>query len=1378
MNGARARTLCSAAGRRSVTSAVALLLAGAAALAAPPTGSLAPASSDWWRSVDRDIRYGEYRVTWQEETCLPDVRAAWQAPNRAHGFRTYFTEDGIRVVPRVAGAETWEWGLRLVALGRAGMLVTVGPPSLAARDDRVEYVHPSIDLWYLNGPEGLEQGFTLPSPPAAGAERGAAPLRIDLALSGTLSPRVAEDGASIDFVDGRGARILRYADLAAKDARDETLPCRMEAFTGEGIRGVRLVIDDRDAVYPVRVDPLATSPAWTAESDQASAHFATSVGSAGDVNGDGISDVVVGAPDYDGGQADEGKVFVYHGSPSGPSATPSWTAEADQASAHFGCSVGTAGDVNGDGYSDLIVGAYLYDAGETDEGRAFVYHGSPSGLGTTPAWTGESNVAGAQYGYAVGTAGDVNGDGFSDVIVGAPLYANGQTAEGAAYVYHGSASGLSGAFAFKTESNQAGAWLGYAVSTGLDMDGDGYAEVLVGAPRFDDPEADEGATFIFHGSASGLSPTYWAFFESNQSGALYGSAVSAAGDVNGDGYADAVVGAPKYDDGEVDEGRFFVLRGNAGGVLQDTHPFQVDQAGAELGGAVAGVGDVNGDGFADVVVGARFFDAGQSDEGRVYFFNGAGGGLFANVSWTAESDQAGAHFGASVAAAGDVNGDGFADVIVGAPDFDNGQADEGRAFLYKGGPDGIVPYDWFRECDQAGAQLGYSIAGAGDVNGDGYADVIVGAPFYDDGQADEGAVFLYNGSLQGLSAAPTFMAEGNQVGAHFGAAVSTAGDVNGDGYADVVIGAPLFDGAAVDDGRIIVFHGSAAGLVYAGSGGGNQAGAQFGRSVASAGDVNGDGYSDVIIGAPYYDDGQADEGGAFVTCGSPTGLSLTPCWSAESNQASALFGWSVATAGDVNGDGYSDVIVGAPYFDNGQVDEGRAYVYHGSATGLETSPRWIAEGDQEEIPPGAQFGFSVSTAGDVNGDGYSDVIVGAPYYENGAENEGMAAIFYGSAAGLSTTRGWVNEGNQDNAHLGWVVGTAGDVNGDGYSDVFGGSPDNDRFAPALVDSGLWFINYGSASGPRVNLWDYFIEGEHSGDHLGYAVAGAGDVNGDGFADLVAGAPGYDNGQTDEGRWYMYWGGGWFTFSTGAQLGPSPRQFRSDDSVPLAPLGAVRDTAAFRIHAFARTPSGRGRVKLEWEVKPVGVRLDGTGTRSSSAWEDTGVTGHAFDELVAGLDASRTYHWRARIRSHPASSAQPAGRWFSPPSNGVQEGDLRVLCAAPPPTGSVTVQESRAGASTVLAWTALPGAIAYDVVRGSLGTLRSTAGDFTQATDGCLANDVADTTATDSAVPAPEGGTWFLVRGVSCGGAGSYDEGAVSQIGSRDGEIGAAAGACP
>ncbi|MBK9226722.1 MAG: FG-GAP repeat protein [Ignavibacteria bacterium] len=307
---------------------------------------------------------------------------------------------------------------------------------------------------------------------------------------------------------------------------------------------------------------------------------------------------------------------------------------------------------------------------------------------------------------------------------------------------------------------------------------------------------------------------------------------------------------------------------------------------------------------------------------------------------------------------------------------------KGRALVYLGYSGGLrTTAEVIYESNQASSQFGYSVATAGDINGDGFSDVICGAYNYDNPSSNEGAAFVYLGSAIGMSASSNWNAEGNQAYTNFGLSVSTAGDVNGDGYSDVIVGAYNFDNVQTQEGAAFVFHGSANGLSTFSSWNaeGNQASAEFGNSVSTAGDVNGDGYSDVIVGAFLYDNGQTDEGISFVYYGSASGLSLTSNWTAEGNQAYVSFGSSVSTAGDVNGDGFSDVIVGAYGFTNGQSEEGAAFVYHGSASGLSLTSNWNAEGNQAN----ASFGYSVTSAGDVNGDGYSDVIIGATYFENG-----------------------------------------------------------------------------------------------------------------------------------------------------------------------------------------------------------------------------------------------------------------------------------------------------------------------------------------------------------------------------------------------------------
>jgi hypothetical protein len=1233
------------------------------------------ATTDWWSTVQEDIRQSEYHVTWQERTNLEGAEAAYQAPNRAHNLRTTFTPQSIRVVPRTpplspprerggsparAGGG-WEWGLALSGYGYEGDVRPVTAATLRADANRIAYERDALTEWYVNDARGLEQGFTLHAAPQSTVPDPQSEIVLELALTGDLTPNLTDDGTAIEFTTPGGVRVLRYGELSVYDATGRALPAEMQLVTDHTIH---ITVDDAGARYPITVDPLATSPDWTAESDQEDAGFGSSVGTAGDVNGDGYSDVIVGAHGYDNGQDNEGRAFVYHGSAGGLlSATPNWTAESDQAQACFGVSVGTAGDVDGDGYSDVIVGANAYDNGQENEGRAFVYHGSATGLSTTPNWTAESDQEDAQFGWSVGTAGDVDGDGYSDVIVGANAYDNDQQNEGRAFVYHGSAAGLSTTPNWTAESDQADAWFGTSVGTAGDVNGDGYADVIVGADGYDNGQDEEGRAFVYHGSASGLSTTPDWTAEGDQEDAYFGTSVGTAGDVNGDGYADVIVGAYRYTNGEAIEGRAFVYHGSASG-LSTTPDWtaESDQVQAYFGKSVGTAGDVNGDGYSDVIVGATWYTNGEASEGRAFVYHGSASGLSTTPDWTAEGDQVQAYFGKSVGTAGDVNGDGYSDVIVGANAYDNGQENEGRAFVYHGSAGGLsTTPDWTAESDQANSRFGTSVGTAGDVNGDGYADVIVGARFYDISGANEGRAFVYHGSAGGLSTTPTWTADGDQEGAYFGTSVGTAGDVNGDGYADVIVGAANYTDGEASEGRAFVYHGSASGLstAPAWTAEGDQAQAYFGTSVGTAGDVNGDGYADVIVGANAYDNSEEDEGRAFVYHGSAAGLSATPDWTAESDQAGAHFGRSVGTAGDVDGDGYSDVIVGARTYDNDQTNEGRVTVYHGSVSGLSTVADWTAEGDQDY----AYFGHSVGTAGDVDGDGYADVIVGAHLYDNGQDNEGRAFVYHGSASGLSTTPDWTAESNQAGAFFGASVGTAGDVNGDGYADVIVGAHYYDG---GETDEGRATVYHGSAAGLSTGP-DWTAESDQENAHFGWSVGTAGDVNGDGYADAIVGAIYYDGGHTDEGRAFLYYG------NQGDGMHMLPRQVRSDGadppgpSAPIAHLGLSDSCTAFRLSLIGRSPAGRGDARLHWQVAPLGTPFTATGVISgTSGWTDVLTTGVEITQTVSGLTPDTVYHWRVRLLYRPGNAlGLPAGRWIHIPWNGWNETDLRTGPNQPP-----------------------------------------------------------------------------------------------------------------
>ncbi|HEX6885112.1 MAG TPA: FG-GAP-like repeat-containing protein [Planctomycetota bacterium] len=426
-----------------------------------------------------------------------------------------------------------------------------------------------------------------------------------------------------------------------------------------------------------------------------------------------------------------------------------------------------------------------------------------------------------------------------------------------------------------------------------------------------------------------------------------------------------------------------VVAGAQAQVGRSVWRFEGDQGGAGLGSAVAAAGDVNGDGYGDVLVGAYAYDGDLDNEGLAAVFHGSPEGPSKLPDWTAEGDISFANFGEALAGAGDVNGDGYDDVIVGA-----WQAR--RAHVFHGSAAGLAASPSFTALT-GDYGLGWSVAGAGDVNGDGYDDVLVGTLHYANGQENEGRVYAYLGSAAGL-AGPVWAVEGNQANAHFGAALARAGDVNGDGYGDVLVDAPLWNNGQNDEGRAFLFLGSAAGLATspAWTAEGDQAGVRLGATLATAGDVNGDGYDDVILMAGTYSNGESSEGAAFVYLGSPAGLAASPAWSTESNQFSALGGG--VSSGDLDGDGYGDVLVGYYAYDRDQRDEGRVFAFFGSPAGLATNPGWSAEGNQRN----SSYGATLAGAGDVDGDGYGDVLVGAFDFDGGQRNEGRVSAYLGS----------------------------------------------------------------------------------------------------------------------------------------------------------------------------------------------------------------------------------------------------------------------------------------------------------------------------------------------------------------------------------------------
>jgi len=634
---------------------------------------------DGLAAIYASIASSEYEINWQPEF------GAYMTPNRANNLRFLFLNDGFSVTRREPkhGDLAWSATFRLDRYGRAGVAPgRIRGISWSSSNNTAQARSEGLVIEYSNDLAGMRQSFLITQRPP-----GKGPLSLDFVLGHELVDMLVDSSAgSLYLVGGSSGTdvVMSYSDLNVFDSNQKRLTAEMIKVDNDHFA---IVVDDRDAVYPVLVDPLAGYQNGGSENSPApGSQFGFSVACV--INYDGAPDgeLLVGAPYFDpGGHAQAGEVFLYDTLRGLLPASPTWSWAGNQTGEHVGWSVSDGGldNFNGAhyGFHNILVGAPGYNS---QNGAAFAFYPNYGGvLPSSPSWT-VTGSSGSSVGSAVAWAHDVNGDGYDDILVGAPKYTTyqGTTGAGQVMLYLGTSTG------FKTSP----AW---------------------------------GATGTYANGNLGTSIV--------------------EGDVNGDGRPDVVIGSPGAN-GEA--GGYVYVYLNGGTVYHSTPDAMLSsglQGPQQFGAAVASGASQSGAPYDDLVVGAPYSNAGgMTANGKAYLYRGGTSGINTTPVWSDYGAQNGAHFGTSVAL-GDMNADGYADVFVGAPDNSSiGASDNGRAVFYLTSSSTHLPVlNTLNDGLCSNLRLGASVAyGSALVNGN--ANMIAGGPGADGGSCVNVQVWYYH----------------------------------------------------------------------------------------------------------------------------------------------------------------------------------------------------------------------------------------------------------------------------------------------------------------------------------------------------------------------------------------------------------------------------------------------------------------------------------------------------------------------------------------------------------------------------------------------------------------------------------------------------------